>query len=558
MHVCLSSNRIWDNKIGMRIVRLYQINKVLLEHGLDDLIPAKWLPWYARLMRHGLFWIRNKHKEKSPGERITLALQNLGPVFIKFGQMLSTRRDLLPPAIANELARLQDKVPPFPSQAAQEIIKTSLGITSLSELFSEFDEVPLASASIAQVHAAKLKLNNEDVVVKVLRPDIRETIVADMALLFSVASVLQKWLPDGKRLRPVEVVAEYRKTIVDELDLLRESANGIQLRRNFEGSESLYVPMIYSDLCRHDVLVMERIYGLPISNIDALLAQNTNMKKLAERGVEVFFTQVFRDSFFHADMHPGNIFVSTSTPDNPQYIAIDFGIVGTLNREDKRYLAENFIAFFNRDYRKVAQLHADSGWVPVDTNIDEFEMAIRTVCEPIFQKPLAEISFGNVLLQLFNTARRFNMVVQPQLVLLQKTLLYIEGLGRQLYPQLDLWKTAKPFLENWMREQIGVRAMISKVKDNLPFWSEKLPEMPDLLYDSLQQMKRLPLQQQQAQQALLVSQKKGRQSAHLSIVGATFIILTAILPIYNVLWYFPVCTGGVGMLCWFSAWRKSG
>lgn len=539
----------------MRILRLYRINKVLLEHGLDDLIPAKWLPWYARILRHCIFWIRNKHKDKSPGERITLALQSLGPVFIKFGQMLSTRRDLLPPAIANELARLQDKVPPFSSSAAQEIIKTSLELSHLDELFSEFHEAPLASASIAQVHAAKLKHNDEDVVVKVLRPDIRETIVADMELLFSLATILQRWLPDGKRLRPVEVVVEYRKTIVDELDLLRESANGIQLGRNFEGSDSLYVPKIYSDHCRHNVLVMERIYGLPISNIDALLAQKTNMKKLAERGVEVFFTQVFRDSFFHADMHPGNIFVSTEHPEDPKYIAIDFGIVGTLNQEDKRYLAENFIAFFNRDYRKVAQLHADSGWVPADTNIDEFEMAIRTVCEPIFQKPLAEISFGNVLLQLFNTARRFNMVVQPQLVLLQKTLLYIEGLGRQLYPQLDLWKTAKPFLENWMREQIGVTAMLGKVKANLPFWSEKLPEMPDLLYDAMQQLKRMPLQQQKANEAVLLQQKKAMRTTYWGIVGATFIMLSGLLPLYDFAWYVPASSGMLGAICWIYAWR---
>jgi ubiquinone biosynthesis protein len=540
----------------MRIVRLYKIGKVLLEHGLDNLIPAKWLPWYARVMRHGIFWIRNKHKDKSEGERITLALQTLGPVFIKFGQMMSTRRDLLPPSIANELARLQDKVPPFSTEAAQDIIKASLGIPSLSTLFSEFHAEPLASASIAQVHAATLKANNEDVVVKVLRPDIRDIIDADMELLFSIANVLQRWLPDGKRLRPVEVVVEYRKTIIDELDLLRESANGIQLRRNFEGSEALYVPKIYSDHCRHNVLVMERIYGIPISNIDTLLAQNTNMKVLAERGVEVFFTQVFRDSFFHADMHPGNIFVSTEHPENPKYIAIDFGIVGTLNREDKRYLAENFIAFFNRDYRKVAQLHADSGWVPNDTNIDEFEMAIRTVCEPIFQKPLAEISFGNVLLQLFNTARRFNMVVQPQLVLLQKTLLYVEGLGRQLYPQLDLWKTAKPFLENWMKEQIGFTAMLGKVKDNLPFWSEKLPEMPDLLYDSMQQMKRLPFQQQQASKALLAAQKKTTQTIHCSVVGGTFVLLSAVLPLYDIQWYFAALSGAVGACCWYLAWRN--
>ncbi|MCU7554501.1 ubiquinone biosynthesis regulatory protein kinase UbiB [Alteromonas sp. ASW11-19] len=540
----------------MRIVRLYKINKVLLQHGIDELIPKRWMPWYARLARHLIFWIRNKHKHHNAGERLTLALQSLGPVFIKFGQMLSTRRDLLAPAIANELALLQDKVRPFPSDLAEGIIKTSLGLHSLDELFSEFHSEPLASASIAQVHAAKLRHTNQDVVVKVLRPDIRVTIDADMDLLYTLAKVLQKWLPDGKRLRPVEVVKEYQKTIVDELDLLRESANGIQLRRNFEGSDALYVPEIYSDYCRHNVLVMERIYGLPISNIDALLAQKTNMKVLAERGVEVFFTQVFRDSFFHADMHPGNIFVATENPSNPQYIAIDFGIVGTLNKDDKRYLAENFIAFFNRDYRKVAQLHADSGWVPADTNIDEFEMAIRTVCEPIFQKPLAEISFGNVLLQLFNTARRFNMEVQPQLVLLQKTLLYIEGLGRQLYPQLDLWKTAKPFLENWMREQVGVTAMLKKVHANLPFWSEKLPEMPDLLHDSLVQLKRIPLQQQRTHQKMIELQSKSIQSTHLSIVGATGVILAGILPAYALHWAFPASSAVLGVGCWYLAWKK--
>ncbi len=541
----------------MRIGRLYFINKILLQHGLDELIPSRWLPWYARLARKLIFWISNEHKDKSAGERITLALQALGPVFIKFGQMLSTRRDLLPPAIANELARLQDKVAPFSSDAATAIVLKSLNIPKLDLVFSQFDEQPLASASIAQVHAAVLKENGQHVVVKVLRPGIRKTIDADMELLYTLAGVLQKWLPDGKRLRPVEVVTEYQKTLVDELDLMRESANGIQLRRNFEGSQSLYVPEMYGDYCRHDVLVMERIYGIPISNIEALLAQNTNMKKLAERGVEVFFTQVFRDSFFHADMHPGNIFVSAEHPENPQYIAIDFGIVGTLNREDKRYLAENFIAFFNRDYRKVAQLHADSGWVPADTNIDEFEMAIRTVCEPIFQKPLAEISFGNVLLQLFNTARRFNMVVQPQLVLLQKTLLYIEGLGRQLYPQLDLWQTAKPFLENWMKEQIGVRAMLSKVKDNLPFWSEKLPEMPDLLYDSLKQVKTMPVQIVRNHQELARLQLETAKANHWVVVGSTFIIVAAILPVYVHHWSFAALGGVVGLGCWIQGWRHS-
>ncbi len=541
----------------MRIVRLYQINKVLLQHGLDELIPARWQPWYARLLRHCIFWIRNKHKGKPAGVRITLALQSLGPVFVKFGQMLSTRRDLLPPDIANELALLQDKVKPFSSVKAQRIITRALKLHQLSDLFDEFDETPLASASIAQVHAAKLRNGGHDVVVKVLRPDIRKTIFADMKLLFTFAQVLQKWLPDGRRLRPIEVVKEYEKTVVDELDLLREAANGIQLKRNFEDSSSLYVPHIYSDLCRNNVLVMERIYGIPISNIDALLAQKTNLKRLAETGVEVFFTQVFRDSFFHADMHPGNIFVSTDHPQEPKYIAIDFGIVGTLNEEDKRYLAENFIAFFNRDYRKVATLHVDSGWVPADTNIDAFEVAIRTVCEPIFQKPLAEISFGHVLLQLFNVARRFNMVVQPQLVLLQKTLLYIEGLGRQLYPQLDLWQTAKPFLENWMKEQIGFSAMMGKIRSNLPYWSEKLPEIPDLLHDGLTQLKRLPLQQQYLQAQLVQEHHKTNTVIGLSAGAASFTILTGVLPLYATSWAFPVATGCVALMCWFKAWRIS-
>lgn len=540
----------------MQLLRIYHINRVMLEHGLDELIPAKWLPWYVRLMRMSIFWIRNQHKDKNAGARLTLALQALGPVFIKFGQMLSTRRDLLPPEIANELAMLQDRVKPFDSERATAIILKALNIASLDQVFSEFSETPLASASIAQVHAAKLKDCNTDVVVKVLRPDIRKTIKADTELMLTFAKVLQKWLPDGKRLRPVEVVKEYEKTIVDELDLNREAANGMQLGRNFEGSEALYVPSIYSDYCTKNVLVMERIYGIPISNIEALIEQDTNLRILAERGVEVFFTQVFRDSFFHADMHPGNIFVSRENPQNPQYIAIDFGIVGTLNQEDKRYLAENFIAFFNRDYRKVAQLHADSGWVPSDTNIDEFEVAIRTVCEPIFQKPLAEISFGNVLVQLFNTARRFNMVVQPQLVLLQKTLLYIEGLGRQLYPQLDLWQTAKPFLENWMREQIGVRAMFSKVKSNLPYWSEKLPDMPDLLYDTLKQVKHFPEKQQQANAALLQQQKRGQKALHFSIVGATLIIVAAILPLYPAHWSLSAGLALLGSGCWFVAWWK--
>ncbi|TFQ26556.1 ubiquinone biosynthesis regulatory protein kinase UbiB, partial [Escherichia coli] len=427
------------------IKRLYFIIRTLLNYGLDELIPKNRLSWAIRLWRRSLFWMPNKHKDKVLGERLRLALQELGPVWIKFGQMLSTRRDLFPPAIADQLALLQDRVSSFDGNLAKKTIEDALE-GPVETWFDDFDITPLASASIAQVHTAVLKENGQAVVLKVIRPDILPVIQADIHLMYRLANMVPL-LPDGRRLRPKEVVREYEKTLLDELNLQREAANAIQLRRNFENSPMLYVPEVYPDLCRENVLIMERIYGIPVSDIAALHEQGTNMKLLAERGVQVFFTQVFRDSFFHADMHPGNIFVSREHPDDPQYIGIDCGIVGSLNKEDKRYLAENFIAFFNRDYRKVAELHVDSGWVPPDTNVEDFEFAIRTVCEPIFEKPLAEISFGHVLLNLFNTARRFNMEVQPQLVLLQKTLLYVEGLGRQLYPQLDLWKTAKPFLE---------------------------------------------------------------------------------------------------------------
>lgn len=537
----------------MRILRLYHINKVLLQHGLDELIPPSWLPWYAKLGRYGFFWLRNKHPDKSQGVRIRLALQTLGPVFIKFGQMLSTRKDLLPLDIANELTILQDRVAPFDSAVAQQIILKALGLSAITDLFSDFDPKPLASASIAQVHTATLA--GKEVIIKVIRPDIKRTIESDIELMRTVAQALQKLLPDGKRLRPVEVVEEYKRTIIDELDLTHEAANGIQFKRNFEGSEALYVPTIYSDYCHKNVMVMERIYGTPISDIAQLNVLNTNMKKLAERGVEVFFTQVFRDSFFHADMHPGNIFVSTLNPADPQYITIDFGIVGTLNSEDKRYLAENFIAFFNRNYRKVAQLHVDSGWVPSDTDIDDFEASIRRVCEPIFQKPLAEIEFSNVLLQLFNTARRFNMVIQPQLVLLQKTLLYIEGLGRQLYPELDLWKTAKPFLENWMKEQIGLKAMYSKIKANLPYWSEKLPEMPDLIYDTLKQIKTLPEQQRLQFEQNQTRQNQQTKRMQYLLIGATLLVVSAIMPLYQSHWWFSLGVAGSGILSWLLAFN---
>ncbi|MEM0910530.1 MAG: ubiquinone biosynthesis regulatory protein kinase UbiB [Pseudomonadota bacterium] len=541
----------------MKLARFYRIGSVLLHYGLDEMIPKRFRPRYYRMLRHLVFWLPNQHKDKHMGTRLRLALEALGPVYIKFGQMLSTRRDLFSHEIADELSVLQDKVPPFEPQKAKTLIENSLGLTDIEELFSNFEMKPLASASVAQVHAAKLKENGADVVIKVLRPNIRRTIEADVDLIAGFAKLVQRWLPQGRRLKPVEVVNEYKRTILDELDLLREAANGIQIRRNFEDSESLYIPAFYSDYCRRNVIVMERIYGIPVSDIEALEAQGTNFKLLAERGVEVFFTQVFRDSFFHADMHPGNIFVSREHPDNPKYIGIDYGIVGTLDKQDKRYLAENFIAFFNRDYRKVAELHVDSGWVPADTNIAEFEMGIRTVCEPIFQKPLDQISFGNVLLQLFNTARRFDMEVQPQLVLLQKTLLYVEGLGRQLYPQLDLWKTAKPFLEEWMKQQVGPQALFYNLKENLPYWSEKLPEMPDLIYDTVRHLKSIPAQlekqhkQEMEQRARL---QRARFIGHVAIAFSVGSLSAHLLGQHD---FYAIVAGLLAFVCWVYVFRRS-
>ncbi len=462
---------------------MLRINWVLMRHGLDDIIFTTHLFRPFRFIIYIFPWNWFRRKRKPRAVRMREALEDLGPIFIKFGQMLSTRRDLLADDIADELQRLQDAVPAFPGKHATAIIEKAFGKT-VAELFESFDEQPLASASVAQVHAAVLK-TGEDVIVKVLRPDVLPVIKRDISLLYIIAELAAKYSSQLRRLRPVEVIEEYEKTILDELDLMREAANASQLRRNFEGSNDLYVPEIYWDYVRKNVLVMERIYGTPIRDTESLREQGTDMERLAAMGVEIFFTQVFTHNFFHADMHPGNIFVDTDNPKSPKYIAVDFGIMGTLSQTDKRYLAENFLAFFQRDYNKVARLHVESGWVPSHTRVDEFESAIRSVCEPIFEKPLKEISFGQLLLRLFQTARRFNMEVQPQLVLLQKTLLNIEGLGRQLYPDLDLWKTAKPFLENWMEDQVGPRALLRNIKDDLPYLIEKMPEMPGLIYKSL-------------------------------------------------------------------------
>ncbi|KGF63959.1 MULTISPECIES: ubiquinone biosynthesis regulatory protein kinase UbiB [Pseudomonas] len=468
----------------LAVRRLFRIQRVVIRYRLDDLIFALPLPWWLLAVRFVLpwRWLPRRKNELTRGARLRLALQDLGPIFIKFGQLLSTRRDLLPEDVADELMMLQDRVPPFDSAKAVALIESQLG-AKISEVFSRFDIAPLASASVAQVHAARLK-TGEEVVVKVVRPGLKPIIGSDLAWLFILAKIAERVSADARLLHPVDVVADYEKTIYDELDLLREAANSSQLRRNFEGSNMLYVPQVYWDWCRPKVLVMERIYGVQVTDLATLADQRTDMKKLAERGVELFFTQVFRDSFFHADMHPGNIFVSTVAPWDPQYIAIDCGIVGSLTPEDQDYLARNLFAFFKRDYRRVAQLHIDSGWVPAETKLNEFEAAIRTVCEPIFEKPLKDISFGQVLMRLFQTARRFNMEVQPQLVLLQKTLLNIEGLGRQLYPELDLWATAQPFLERWMRERVSPKTLLGNLQSQV----EQIPHLANMTRDLLERL----------------------------------------------------------------------
>lgn len=511
------------------VSRFYRILQVILQYGLDEALPKTTFTRPIRCGRKLLFWLRNQHQDKIYGLRLRLALQELGPVWIKLGQMMSTRRDLFPDSIANELALLQDQVEPFSGKLARQQIETALG-GQLEKWFSDFDETALASASIAQVHTARFNADSEfagrEVVLKVIRPNIEKAINADIRLMYRLANWIPRLSSEGRRLRPVEVVREYEKTILDELDLRREMANAIQLRRNFENSPMLYIPEMYNDFCYRNLIVMERIYGIQVSDIQALEANGTNMKLLAERGVQVFFTQVFRDSFFHADMHPGNIFVNPQHPEDPQYIGIDCGIVGSLNREDKRYLAENFLAFFNRDYQRVAQLHVDSGWVPEDTNVQEFEQAIRTVCDPIFAKPLSEISFGHVLLNLFNTARRFNMEVQPQLVLLQKTLLYIEGLGRQIYPQLDLWQTAKPFLQDWLNDQVGVKSVYRSLKEKMPYFREHFAEFPETLYHALLQQKEISKQLSELNRTLTGNRRQNRQSGYCAAIGCVIFITT--------------------------------
>ena len=509
-----------------RSLRLMKILRVLFAERIDEFLPKP-----KRGPLRAISWcIPTIRMKRSRGERLRDALQTLGPVFVKFGQMLSTRRDLLPPDIASALAELQDRVKPFPGAIAKRIVENDLDAT-VEELFSEFSDEPMASASVAQVHSARLK-TGEDVIVKVIRPGIDKVIEQDLKLMMTIARFVDTNFVDAKRLKLVQVVSDYRMTILDELDLQREAANTATIRRNFQDSETCYVPEIYWDYTRRNVKVEERIYGVPISRVDVFREKQVNMKVLAERGVEIFFTQVFDHSFFHADMHPGNVFVDIEDPEKPVYKAIDFGIVGTLDAVSQAYLAQNLIAFFDRDYRAVAELHVESGWVPKDTNVGEFESAIRTVCEPIFQKPLGEISFGVVLIRLFEVARRFQMEVQPQLILLQKTLLNIEGLGRELYPDLDLWQTGKPFLERWVRERLGPKGLLEYAKRNGSRWVVQFPALTNTLLTAPERIDRIEsaqLAQTHALEQLAAESRAARYGRRTgAILGALGLIVAGL------------------------------
>ena len=517
------------------IFRSLSILRVIIRYRLDLPLLGYALPVSVRLILWGMPWRLLVPVQGSVSQRIRLALIDLGPVFVKFGQLLSTRRDMLDDELADQLATLLDQVPAFDSQQSKRLIEQALK-QSVAQAFAEFDDVPLASASVAQVHSARL-VTGESVVVKIIRPGIKRTIEKDLQLMRLVAKVVNAAVPDLRRLRLQGVIDEYEKTILDELDLQREAGNASQLRRNFENSNLLYIPQIYWHLSNSSVLVQERIYGLRVNDIEAIEKAGISRQELAKRGVEIFFTQVFRDSFFHADMHPGNIFVNPALPHDPQYMAVDFGIVGSLTKEDQAYLARILLAFFNRDYRQIAQLHVDCGWLPADTKVHEFEGAIRGVSEPIFSKPLAEISFAQVLLGLFQTARRFNMQVQPQLVLLQKTMLNIEGLGRQLYPQLNLWDTAQPILEDWFKRQVSPKQVYRQLKQEWPDLAQQLPYLPGLVHDALQQSARplpVPATVENAPRA------KGHWSG---LIGLVLVLAAAALhpiPLSDQVWVAPV------------------
>ena len=464
-----------------QIFRLLTIQRVLLKHGLDELVFTLRLFHSIRWLHRLLPWNWLRRTDVPVGVRLRLALQDLGPIYVKFGQMLSTRRDMLPDDIAIELEKLQDKVAPFPGAVARNIIENSLR-QKIEDIFLEFDETPLASASVAQVHAATLK-DGRKMIVKVVRPEIGRVMSRDIGIMDILAKTVERYSRDARRMKPSAVIDEFEKTLFNELDLMGEAASASQLRRNFANSDVLYIPEIVWELTTRQVMVMERISGVPVNDVAALQRAGVDLKWLAERGVEIFFTQVFRDSFFHADMHPGNIFVQPTEDGRARIMMVDFGIMSSLSDHDQRYLADNFAAFLKRDYRRVAELHIESGWVPPETRVDEFEFAVRTVCEPLFDRPIRQLSVGTLLMRLFQTARQFNMVIMPQLVLLQKTLVNIEGLGRQLYPDLDIWATARPIMQRWMDTRVGVRALLKGTRESIPYWLNRLPRFPHRLME---------------------------------------------------------------------------
>lgn len=538
MWLCITalSLKQWKyNQLMKAILRGFSIARVIIRYRLDLPLLGYALPWPVRLIFWCMPWRLLVPVRGTVAQRIRLALIDLGPVFVKLGQLLSTRRDMLDDDLAEQLATLLDKVPAFDNAQSKSLIEQALK-QGVDQAFAEFDEIPLASASVAQVHSARL-ITGELVVVKIIRPGIKYTIERDLRLMRLLAKIINAAVPDLKRLRLQDVIDEYEKTILDELDLQREAGNASQLRRNFENSNLLYIPKIYWDLSNRSVLVQERIFGLRVNDIEAIEKAGISRQELAKRGVEIFFTQVFRDSFFHADMHPGNIFVNPVSVHDPQYMAVDFGIVGSLTQEDQAYLARILLAFFNRDYRQIAQLHVDCGWLPANTKVHEFEAAIRGVSEPIFARPLAEISFAQVLLGLFQTARRFNMQVQPQLVLLQKTMLNIEGLGRQLYPQLNLWETAQPILEEWFKRQLGPKQVVRQLKQEWPNFVQQLPNLPGLVHAALQQSA-------QPRPELRAVQEAPKAKAHWSgLVGLILVVAAALLhpvPLADHLWFAPV------------------
>ncbi|ADV33994.1 2-polyprenylphenol 6-hydroxylase [Candidatus Blochmanniella vafra str. BVAF] len=536
--------------------RFCLIIKIILNYGLLDFIPINRLILPLKIGIQLLLNTFNQHSQSLPGERLRLALQELGPIWIKLGQMLSTRHDILPDDIAQQLAILQDRVHPFDGYLAKTYIEKSIG-SSLETWFEDFQETPLASASISQVHSAKFKKNGKNIVIKVIRPGILPIITIDIKLMYKLSKWTYKILPKDRKFKFSDIIAEYEKTLFNELNLLKETANTIQLRRNFKSSNILYIPKVYVDFCSKNVMVMERIYGIPVYKKSLLKKKGINMKLLAERGLEIFFTQVFRDSFFHGDMHPGNIFICHKDPQNPKYISIDCGIVGSLGKKDKYYLASNFIAFFNRDYRKIAELHLDSGWIPMNTNIEDFEYAMRTVFEPIFEKPLKDIPFSNILLYLFNTARFFNMEVQPQLILLQKSLLYVEGIVRQLYPNFNLWESVKPFLEQWMKEQLKLSNIIYMLNEKMPYWINKIPELPALLSNEFKNSNEIHKKIDILTIELRTQRTHNTRVLFLFGIGLVFIIVSIYLVIHNQYTTFlPICIFSLGISIWIIGWKQ--